>query len=178
VKAARELEAAVRGLRAGVVGKYLPSVAAFGRFVYSDPAGLTGSTETWAVGLGLSWNVLDGGLREAELREANARIAEAEANRRGAELKARLEVKQATLDLQSAKANAQKASEERELTRENQRLIDVSYAAGAATALEQADAQTALRGAEIKFEGEALAEKLAALRLLKAAGAFDPVPAK
>jgi outer membrane protein TolC len=175
VKAAREAEAAARAARWGTSGKYLPSLGVFGRYLYSDPPGLTGATKTWAVGLGLNWNILDGGLREAELREAGAKIAEAEANRRGAELRARLEVKQAALDLQSAKANAQKASEQRDLARENQRLIDVSYAAGAATALEQADAQTALSGAEVAAETEALNAKLAALRLLKSAGAYDPV---
>ena len=69
----------------------------------------------------------------------------------------------------------QKAQEQRDLARENQRLIDVSYAAGAATALEQADAQTALRGAEVAYEAEVLNARLSALRLLKSAGAFDPV---
>jgi outer membrane protein TolC len=177
VKAAREAEAAARGGRFGTAGKYLPSVAAFGRWQIANVAGFTGDNTAWAVGLAANWNILDGGLREAELREANAKVAEAEAQRKGAEAKALLDVRQATLDLQSAKANAQKAMEQRELARENQRLIDVSYAAGAATALEQADAQTALRGAEVAYEAESLAAKLAALRLLKAAGAFDPAPA-
>jgi outer membrane protein TolC len=178
VKAARELEASARGGRAGIVGKYLPSVAAFGKYSRTDPPGLIGPAETWAVGLAANWNIFDGGLREAELREANAKIAEAEATRKGAEAKAKLEVRQATLDLQSAKANVQKAQEQRDLARENQRLIDVSYAAGAATALEQADAQTALRGAEVAYEAEVLNSRLAALRLLKAAGAYDPVAKK
>ncbi|MGB8931467.1 MAG: TolC family protein, partial [Anaeromyxobacteraceae bacterium] len=175
VQAARELAAAARAARRGTAGKYLPSVAAFGRYARTDPAGVIGAAETWAVGLAASWSLFDGGLREAELREANAKIAEAEAQRRGAEAKALLDVRQAALDLQSAKANAQKAQEQRDLARENQRLIDVSYAAGAATALEQADAQTALSGAEVAFEAESLNAQLAALRLLKAAGAFDPV---
>jgi outer membrane protein TolC len=175
VKSAREAEASARGARFGTAGKYLPSVGAFGRWQIANVAGFTGDNSSWAVGLAANWNILDGGLREAELREANAKIAETEAQRKGAEARAVLEVKQATLDLQSAKANAQKASETRELARENQRLIDVSYAAGAATALEQADAQTALSSAEVAAEAEALNAKLAALRLLKSAGAFDPV---
>lgn len=175
VKSAREAEAAAFAARRGTAGKYLPSVAAFGRYSRTDPAGLIGPDETWAVGVAANWNLLDGGLREAELREANAKIAEMEATRKGAEAKAVLEVRQATLDLQSAKANAVKAAETRDLARENQRLIDVSYGAGAATALEQADAQTALSSAEVAAEAEALAAKLAALRLLKSAGAFDPV---
>ncbi|HSM94337.1 MAG TPA: TolC family protein [Anaeromyxobacteraceae bacterium] len=178
VKAAREAEAAARGARAGTVGKYLPSVGAFGRWQIANVTGFTGENTAWAVGLAANWNLLDGGLREAELREANAKVAEAEAARRGAEAKATLDVRQATLDLESAQANARKATEQRDLARENQRLIDVSYAAGAATALEQADAQTALSAAEVAAEAEALNARLAALRLLKAAGAFDPAPAR
>jgi outer membrane protein TolC len=178
VKAAREAEAAARGARVGTAGKYLPSVGAFGRWQISNVGGFTGDNTAWAVGVAANWNLLDGGLREAELREANAKVAEAEAARKGAEAKALLDVRQATLDLQSAQANARKAQEQRDLARENQRLIDVSYAAGAATALEQADAQTALSGAEVGAESEALAAKLAALRLLKSAGAFDPAAAK
>jgi outer membrane protein TolC len=177
VKAAREAEEAARAARWGTAGKYLPNVVAFGKYSMTDPAGLIGPDETWAVGLSASWNLLDGGLREAELREAGGKVAEAEAQRKGAEAKARLEVRQAALDLQSARANAQKAQEQRDLARENQRLIDVSYGAGAATALEQADAQTALSAAEVAAESEALNARLAALRLLKAAGAFDPVKA-
>jgi outer membrane protein TolC len=178
VKSAREAEAAARGARWGTAGKYLPSLAAFGRYSMTDPAGLIGADKTWAAGVALNWNLLDGGLREAELREANAKVAEVTEQRKAAEARAVLEVKQATLDLQSAKANAQKAAEQRDLARENQRLIDVSYAAGAATALEQADAQTALSGAEVAAEAEILNSKLAALRLLKAAGAFDPPAAR
>jgi outer membrane protein TolC len=178
VKSAREAEAAARGARAGTVGKYLPSLAAFGKYSRTDPAGLIGPPETWAVGLAASWNLFDGGLREAELREANGRIAEAEATRKGTEAKALLEVRQVMLDLQNARANVQKAQEQRDLARENQRLIDVSYAAGAATALEQADAQVKLRGAEVAYEAEVLSSRLAALRLLKASGAYDPVAKK
>jgi outer membrane protein TolC len=174
LKAAREAEAAARSARWGTAGKYLPSLAAFGRYVYADPPGLTGTKDTWAVGLAANWNVFDGGLREAELREANAKVAEAEAARKSAEARARTEVRTLTLEYQSATANAVKAKEQRDLARENQKLVDVSYGAGAATALEQADAQTQLRGAEVQFLAETFNARLAALRLLKAAGEFDP----
>jgi outer membrane protein TolC len=137
-------------------------------------SGFTGKYDTWAVGLGLSWTILDGGLREAELREASARIAEAAAARRSLENRAVVEVKQALLDLESARANAQKAREQRDLAAENQRLVDVSFKAGAATAVEQADATASLRNAEIAATTEELAAQLAALRVLKAAGAFEP----
>jgi hypothetical protein len=71
-------------------------------------------------------------------------------------------------------ANAEKAREQRELSTENQRLVDVSYKAGAATAVEQADATAALRSAEFALQAEELGAQLAALQVLQAAGAASP----
>ncbi len=178
VRAIRESVDLARTGRNTVAAQYLPNVGAFGRYTWANVAGFSGENTAWAVGVALQWNIFDGGLREANLREANARIAEAEAARGGAERRARAEVRQAVLDLESAEANARKSREQRDLAAENQRLIDVSYRAGAATALEQADATAALRNAEIAAQTDALQAQLSALRVLKAAGEFDPVPVR
>ena len=53
--------------------------------------------------------------------------------------------------------------------------MDVSFKAGAATAVEQADATSALRNAEIQLATETLQAQLAAVRVLKSAGNYDPV---
>ncbi len=177
VKAARALEGVYLSQRRVAAMRYLPTIAAFGRYTYADPPGLTGQTQATAAGLSFSWTILDGGLREAELRETSARIAEAEANRRNLENRAQAEVRVALLDLESARANAKKAKEQRDLAAENQRLVDVSFKAGAATAVEQADATSALRNAEIQLATEMLQAQLAAVRVMKAAGTFDPVKA-
>jgi outer membrane protein TolC len=176
LQAARLSEDLASALRRISAARYLPSLGAFYRWQIANVGGFTGQSDSWAAGLALSWNVFDGGLREAELREGSARIAEAEANRRGLEVRVEAEVRQALLDLESARANAVKAKEQARLAEENQRLVDVSFRAGAATAVEQADATAALRTAAIAATGETLQAQLAALKLLKVAGAFDPVP--
>lgn len=170
VAAARRVVDAARSARASVAGRYLPDVAAFARWQIQNAAGFTGQKDQWAVGIGATWQLLDGGLREAELREANAGIERAEALAAAAEARARLEVRQALLDLESARANAVKAREQRELAAENQRLVDVAFRAGSATAVEQADATAQLRTAEIAAAAEGLAAQLAALRARKVAG--------
>jgi outer membrane protein TolC len=177
VQAARMTEGIYLSQRRATAMRYLPTIAGFGRYTYADPPGLTGQKQATVAGVMFSWTILDGGLREAELREASARIAEAEANRRNLENRARAEVRQALLDLESAKANTIKAREQRDLAVENQRLVDVSFKAGAATAVEQADATSALRNAEIQLATETLQAQLAAVRVMKAAGTFDPVQA-
>lgn len=173
--AARRNEDLAVSLRRVSAARYLPSLGAFFRWQIANVGGFSGQNDSWAAGLGVSWTILDGGLREAELREGSARLAEAEANRRGLETRVVTEVRQALLDLESARANAVKAREQARLAEENQRLVDVSFRAGAATAVEQADATAALRNAAIAATTEALQAQLAALRLLKVAGAFDPV---
>jgi outer membrane protein TolC len=175
LKAARSTEDVYLSLRRVSAMRYLPSLGAFGRYQVTNVGGFTGNNQAWAVGLGLTWTILDGGLREAELRDTSAKIAEAEYTRRALENRARAEVRSALLDLESARANATKAREQRELAAENQRLVDVSFKAGAATAVEQADATSALRNAEIQLATETLQAQLAAVRVLRASGTFDPV---
>jgi len=174
LQAARLTEEVAGSLRTATSMRYLPSLGAFGRWQIANVGGFTGKNDAWAVGLGLSWTLFDGGLREAELREAGAKVAEATAARRSAEVKALTEVRQALLDWESAKANAVKAREQRDLAAENQRLVDVSFRAGAATAVEQADATAQLRTAELAQATEALSAQLAALRVLRSAGEFAP----
>jgi outer membrane protein TolC len=174
VQAARLNVDVQRGNRNAVLTRYLPVLGAFGQLTASDPAGFSGQSTSAVGGLSLQWRIFDGGLRESDLREANARMDESNASAASAELRTRQEVQQAYLDMESARANAAKAKEQRDLAAENQRLVDVAFRAGTATAVEQADATAQLRTAEIGALNESLNAQLAALRVLKAAGAFHP----
>jgi outer membrane protein TolC len=174
LKAARAQLDAARAYRSAAISRYIPNVGAFYRYQQQSSPSVFAAGENWQAGVGLQWPILDGGLRESDVREGNARIAEASAASRRAEAKARQEVVQALIDLDSARANAAKAKEQRDLAAENSRLVDVSYRAGAATAVELADATAALRTSEIGVVTEGLNAQLAALRVLLAVGEFDP----
>jgi outer membrane protein TolC len=174
VRAAQEQLTVAAKTRDGIFASYFPTLGAFGRYQYSNAAGFTGDKTTWAIGLSLNWNIFDGGLREANLRENQARVVEAEASRESLVAKARDELVRARLDLDSAVANREKAKEQLSLAEENQRLVNVNYKAGAATYIEVSDANTALLTAELTQVSEGLNAELAALRLLKAGGAFSP----
>jgi multidrug efflux system outer membrane protein len=162
--------------RSAVWYSYAPSLAATATYQAANVKGFTNSYDSWALGIGLSWTVWDGGLREIQLRENASKLAEADEAQRGAELKALEEVRRAMLDLTSARANRAKAEETVRLARENMRLVNVAYQAGAATPVEVSDASTALAAAELTLVGETLNSQLAALKLAKAAGGFDPRP--
>jgi outer membrane protein TolC len=176
VAAAHETVELARINKRGVWLSYLPTLGVNGAWRIVNAAGFTGQSDTWAITFGASWTLWDGGLREANLSEASARIAESQANFRRTELVAREEVKRAQLDLESALANRLKAEQTVELAREGQRLTDVSFKAGVATYLEVADANTALTSAEIGLVNERLQASIAALRLLRSVGAFEARP--
>jgi len=176
VAAARETVELTRINKRGAWLAYLPTLGVNGVYRAVNAAGFIGQAESWAITLGASWTLWDGGLREANLSEASGRIAESTANYRKAQLTAREEVTRAQLDLQSTLANRLKAEETVELARESQRLTDVSFKAGVATYLEVADANTALTGAEIGLVSERLQAAVAALRLLRSVGAFEARP--
>ncbi|WP_141333309.1 TolC family protein [Myxococcus sp. AB025B] len=173
VAAARETTELARINKRGVWFSYLPTLGVTGQFRVANAAGFQGRSDIWLITFGANWTLWDGGLREANLSEASARIAESLATQRKAELTARQEVKTAQLDLESALANRLKAEQTVELAREGQRLTDVSFKAGVATYLEVADANTALTQAEIGLVAERLQASVAALKLLRSVGAFE-----
>jgi len=102
-------------------------------------------------------------------------VVEADAARRASEARAVDEVRRSQLDLDSAFANREKAKEKVALARETNSLTEINYKAGAATYLETTDALESLRSAELGLVAESLNADLAALRLLKAMGAFREV---
>jgi outer membrane protein TolC len=174
VAVARKGEELAETNRRGAWYAYLPTVGLSGAYRWGNVGGFTGENTSWLVTVAAQWTIWDGGLREANLREQSARVAEAEAQRQSAEARAREEVLRSKLELESALANRSKAEEALALARETQRLTDISFRAGVATYLEVADANTALSGAEVGLVAERLQASVAALRLLKAVGVFNP----
>jgi outer membrane protein TolC len=175
VKAAAENLELAQGQRTQLYMQYLPTIGAFGAYNYTSTSTFTPNAFSWQVGIGLTWTLLDGGLREASIREATAKIVEADANKRLTDLKAVERVKQSQLDLEAAVANRAKAKERTGLAQENARLVDVAYKAGAATYLESTDSVQTLRQAEVGLVAESLNVDLATLKLLNAVGAFEEV---
>jgi outer membrane protein TolC len=158
----------------GIWLSYLPSIVGSAAYRYANFTGFTTQNFTWVATISASWTLWDGGLRESQLRETDAKLVEARATARSTELKAIDDVRRAILDLESARANAQKAEEQLSLARENMRLTEVNFDAGVATQLDVTDATTALGQAELGAVAERLNAQLAVISLLKAAGQYNP----
>ncbi len=153
--------------------RFLPDLSMFALYKASDTASLGGEKNTLAAGFNLTWNVFDGGMREAEFYENSGKALEARAKYQLQDLKVRQEIEQAKLDLKSAEANAVKALQQVEMARENFRLVTSSKNAGFATYLELNDANTVLSNAETAVIAQNLNLNLAVLKLQHELGSFE-----
>jgi outer membrane protein TolC len=158
--------------RQSVWFSYAPSVGFSGVYRLNGTPSAFAPRDNWSLTLNAQWVLWDGGLREINLREESARVAEATALQKQTEARATEEVARARLEYENARANLSKAEEALGLARETQRLTEISFKAGVATYLEVADANAALTSAEVGAISERLQTSLAALRLLRAAGIF------
>lgn len=152
---------------------YLPTVGLNAQYRISNVAGFAGELDTWAVTVGVQWTIWDGGLREIQLREAAADQREADANARATDLRIRDEVRRALLEVESARANRVKAAQTLQLANETLQLVQTAYQAGGATSLDVSNATAGVLSAELTQLNESVSAHLAALGVLKAAGAFD-----
>jgi len=172
VAASRKNLAYAEGLKTGVLASYLPTVGALANVNTSNVAGFAGTKNTWNVGAHVSWRILDGGLRKAQLRETSGNISEARAKLRAQEEKVRDEVRSARAELKASEMNWATAQKTAVLARKSAELVKHNFDAGVATYLEVMDANTALAGAELGVVTEALNVRLARLSLSKALGEF------
>jgi outer membrane protein len=97
----------------------------------------------WNIGIGLTWPLLEGGLRRAQLREAEALYSSAEADLAIERLQIRVDVSQASLNIRAAKATQSAAEDAAVNAKERLRLAEGRYASGLGNAIELSDAQLA-----------------------------------
>jgi outer membrane protein TolC len=161
VAAADAIAGAERGAR-------LPQVALTGGLNYANPnrdivPPTTDWKDTWDVGVGVSWNVFDGGRRSANEARARAQAIAVREQLRELDRGIRLEVTQRALELRTAGARVAVAGRSVESAAESRRVAADRYREGVIPSSELLDA-------EVAHERAALArtEALAALRLAAA----------
>jgi outer membrane protein TolC len=174
VQAARTQTEVSKASQMSSILTYLPNVGFSAKAQKTNVASLFGPSQYWSITFGLNWTLFDGGLRESNLRTANAKVVEADLQRESSEARVRDEIRRARLNLESAQANRVKAEDQVRLAREGAQLVKVNFDAGVATYLEVADANLALSSAELNAVGQRLNAQLSLLQLAKAQGAFNP----
>lgn len=172
--AARANEEIAARLKTDAWAQFVPSLAVTASARYNDPAtSFTGSRGTWAVALALTLPLYDGGFRYVALKDADSQMRQARAQTRGQVARIEDELRRSLLDLESARALRDESEQTLRAARENERLTQAQFAAGTASQVEVSDAEAALFQSESNALQQRLSVQLAALRIAKAAGAFE-----
>jgi outer membrane protein len=138
----RAQEATVASLR----GSYGPALAANGGTSVGTTS-LDHLVPNWFVGATLTWPFLQGGFTRGQVHEANAVLANLEAQMDALKLQVHVDVEQTQLLVRAAKASAVAAHEAEVNAAEQLRLAEGRYAAGLGNAIELSDAQVAFTNA-------------------------------
>jgi outer membrane protein TolC len=149
-------------------GARLPQLALSGGYLYADPnreivPPTSDWDDTWDLGVGVSWSVLDGGRRRASEARARANADAMREQLRDLDRQLRLEVTESALELRTAEARVAVAERRIVSAAESMRVAADRYREGVLPSSELTDA-------EVAHERAALArtEALAALRLAEA----------
>ena len=145
--------------------RWLPILAANGLLRASDTKGFTGENVVWQVNVNLVLPLFDRGVRYVDLKERRLTALRLRQEVEKAEADLENQVRQAALDLEAAQETLRLAGMQSQIARRTAEISGKAYAAGAATSLEVAEADTNQRLAEANEERERIGLNLAELRL-------------
>lgn len=124
----------------------------------------------WNAQAALSWPLYEGGLVQAQTREAEANVAALGAQRAALRQQLRVALEQARLGVRAGQAGLGAAREALELARQRLALAEGRYETGSGSILELGDAQVALTQAAAQVVQSDHALALARAQLLQALG--------
>ncbi len=148
--AVKQAEAGVRSAEAS----YHPTVnAAATRSIAGEHAFKDDHTSSnqWAAGLSLSWNIFDNGVTDAQVRAAKASLRKAEEKQAATAEQIRLDVRTAYLNLRAAEQNIKTTETAVTQAEENYKIARVRYNAGVGTNLEVMRASDDLTTARMNY---------------------------
>ncbi|GMU07595.1 TolC family protein [Corallococcus caeni] len=128
-------------------GGHWPSLSATGNVSNVGANPVNGATLSAQGGLQLSWALFQGGLVNAQTREANANLRDLQAQKDALRQQVRLQVEQARLNVVATREALTAADEAQVNARERLRLAEGRYRAGVGNIIEVSDAQVAFTNA-------------------------------
>jgi outer membrane protein TolC len=156
-------------------GGRLPQVDLSGGYLYANPnreivPPTSDWADTWDIGVGISWKVLDGGRREANEARAHAQAEATRQELRELDRGIRLQVTQQALELRTAVARRSVAERAVVSATESLRVAAERYRAGVIPSSELTDAEVAHERASLTLTEARAALRLAAAGLDRAVG--------
>ncbi|HXP61858.1 MAG TPA: TolC family protein, partial [Dongiaceae bacterium] len=175
--AARQRERAAREQVRGARSGYLPRVSAFGSLDYDYGWKFENGGGSYTAGAMVQWDLWDGKLTRAKVREAVANLESAREEQRKLRLALEFEVEQARLDLKAANERLAVTEEAVAQASESAGLTRARFEQGAALSTQVIDAETALVAARVR-RAEAEADRQIAIAALRKALALPQMEAK
>jgi outer membrane protein len=169
----RAAEEQVRGAKAG----FLPRVNAFGSVDYDYGWKSESGGGSYTAGALLQWDLWDGKLTRAKVREAKANLQSAREEQRKLRLALDLEVEQARLNLKAANERLSVTDQTVEQAFESANLTRARFEHGAALSTQLIDSETALVAARVR-RAEAEADHQIALAALRKALALPQLDSR
>ena len=151
--------------------RWMPLVNVQGVGRYTDTPGFIGKNWLWSATANLVVPVFDRGLRYAEASERRQQRTRLRLELDKAEQDLRAGIQQASLEIETERKALAIAQNQAEKSKRTAEIVAKAMAAGAATSLEVAEADTNLRIADVAVEREKIALDLAVLRLQHLTGA-------
>lgn len=168
--AARQRERAAEEQARGAKAGYLPRVSAFGSLDYDYGWKFENGGGSYTAGGLLQWDIWDGNLTRAKVREARANLESTREEQRKIRLALDLEVEQARLDLKAANERLVVTQQAVSQAEESASLTRARFEQGAALATQLMDAEMALVGARMRRAEAEADERIALAALRKAVG--------
>lgn len=152
-----------------IKGSYGPSLSAIGN-VSEVGVAANSLAPNWYIGLGLTWNILQGGLTRGQVREAKGTLENLAGQEQALRLQVQVDVEQGRLGVQAAKATISAADEAVLNARSQLTLAEKRYEHGLGNAVELSDAQVAYTTAEAQVVQSKFNLAAARAQLLAALG--------
>jgi len=160
----RAAQARIRGAQSG----YQPSLNAFGSVGYDYGTKFDHGGENYTAGVMVQWDLWDGNLTRAKVREARADLESIREEERKLRLALDFEAEQARLDLQTAAARLAVTSKAVDQAGESAQLTRARFEQGLALSTQLIDSETALVAARVR-RAEAEADRGIAIAALRKA---------
>jgi len=151
VKAAQKRVEEARKKVSYEFGGHLPQVYIQSNYGKKAGAGLHGEEEVWQAGLYLKLNLFSGGTISARVREARARLLEAQHLLQDLKLKANQEILHALSSIQEARYRIAAAKSALESSKESFRIEKLRYLTGAGTVTDMLLAQAQWLDARARY---------------------------
>lgn len=152
--------------------RFAPTLGVAAEATATNEPGFTGRALNWSLSATAIWSLWDGGARYAIARRRAAEAEETALDVEQQERRVALELSQAATDRETAIAAVEQAEAQLEIATENAEEVRARFSQGLATAIEQADAAVTEFDAAQALARERFEADAAALRLLRAMGAW------